>query len=235
MAILYSGHSSYSFVLNNPINAIDPDGRLVIFINGNHYGSGGSSSYWGNFGAQVQSHLKDNNALYFDGAMGGNVGLYFGASQYRIKQLSAGSRRNAGYNLGKKVARQIIESLGSDESIKLITHSMGGTFGRGFAQAIEEVAEKMGITDRKLLTLIADFDPFQGKKLKNIDDTFIQQFIHDGLLANQEDKNADEVHRDKSKKTHSISTFRSDVSKLKEGTYKWNGKKWKCTSCKENN
>ena len=235
LAVLYSGHSPYSYVVNNPINAIDPDGRLVIFINGNHYGSGGSSDYWGKFGTDVKSHFKDKNELYIDGALGGYVGMYTDVyAGYRINQISSGSRRDAGYRLGKRKARQIIESLGSGETIKIITHSMGGTFGRGFAQALEEVAEEMGITDRKILTLVADFDPFQGKKLENVDDTFIQQYIHDGLLANQRDEYADEVYPDESKKSHSIITFLSDVSKLKEGTYKWNGKKWECTSCKEN-
>ncbi len=240
MAVLYLGHSLYSFVLGNPTNAIDPDGQLVIFINGNHYGSGGSSRYWGVFSDRVRKHFHNEKALYFDGSLGGYAGIYSlndVTTSRRMKQLSPGRRRRAGYDLGKRIARQIIESLGTGETIKLITHSMGGTFGRGFAQALEEVAEEMKITDRKLLTLIADFDPFQAKKLKDIKNVFIQQFIHDGILADQEDENADEIHRDNSKKSHSILTFLSDVSKLKEGTYIYNNetKEWECTNCQQSN
>lgn len=35
------------YAANTPINAIDPDGHIVIFINGNFYdGTGGSERYW---------------------------------------------------------------------------------------------------------------------------------------------------------------------------------------------
>jgi uncharacterized protein RhaS with RHS repeats len=43
---LYFGTSSYVYALNTPTNAIDPDGQIVIFINGNHFlGDGGKSKY----------------------------------------------------------------------------------------------------------------------------------------------------------------------------------------------
>lgn len=32
---------------------------------------------------------------------------------------------------------------------------------------------------------------------------------------------------------HSIMTYLGDVSKLQEGTYKWNGSSWVCTTCKK--
>jgi RHS repeat-associated protein len=34
LAQSYDNTSSYAYVLNNPINAIDPDGQLIIFVNG---------------------------------------------------------------------------------------------------------------------------------------------------------------------------------------------------------
>src|SRR5690606_33102619 len=43
---LYFGISSYVYAKNTPIQAIDPDGNLVIFINGMHAGSGGTRDYW---------------------------------------------------------------------------------------------------------------------------------------------------------------------------------------------
>ena len=43
----YYGISLYAYCGNNFVNAIDPDGRLVIFINGMHNGIGGKSIYIG--------------------------------------------------------------------------------------------------------------------------------------------------------------------------------------------
>lgn len=46
-AELYFHITPYAYAANTPTNAIDPDGHLVIFINGNYTdGSGGSRSYW---------------------------------------------------------------------------------------------------------------------------------------------------------------------------------------------
>ena len=92
----YPFSTPYSYTLNTPINAVDPDGRLVIFINGNEYGSGasgylpwwyrypnhsttrsmfpnrrGTDSYWGSFDDAVMRQLRDENATYRDGSFGG--------------------------------------------------------------------------------------------------------------------------------------------------------------------
>ncbi len=235
---VYSSFSPYSYVVNNPINAVDPDGQLIIFVNGNHYGSGGKKEYWGSFADKVGNQLKDKNHIFVDGSMGGYAGLYgMGpASAYRSQHLSATSRYKEGYAVGKAVAQAIIKGLANGETIKIITHSMGGAWGRGLAKALEKAAKEMGIKDRKLLTLIADFDPFQASSLVDVENTFIQQYLHKGLLADQRDENADEVHGDEEESSHSISSFTlEEISNLEEGTYEWNSEteEWDCTSCKE--
>lgn len=49
----YPGISPYAFALNTPVQAKDPDGKVVIFINGQHAGSGGTAAYWGGYNTRV--------------------------------------------------------------------------------------------------------------------------------------------------------------------------------------
>src|SRR5690625_3087633 len=74
LAEKYPGISTYAFVANSPINAIDPDGRLIIFINGFHFGDGGRSEYWNGLDSRLQKRIGDNHARYYDGGLGGICG-----------------------------------------------------------------------------------------------------------------------------------------------------------------
>ncbi|SMC78070.1 RHS repeat-associated core domain-containing protein, partial [Moheibacter sediminis] len=254
---LYFDTSAYAYAKNTPIQAIDPDGNLVIFINGNHFGEGskgyrrpqdskntiygnpkdynfnGTSAYWGSFDNKVQSHLNDNNAIYRDGSLGG-----WGGS-------GAKSRHDGGEKQGYLDAKQIIKNLERDkttgeiiETIKIITHSMGGTYGKGYVKGLLKYIKEKGYEKSVRITLVADFDPFQAASsyTNAHPDIFTQQFTHIGGsfgLADQEQEGVDEYHEKKGE--HSISTFFDDISKLKEGTYKWNDKtnQWDCTDCKK--
>ena len=133
------------------------------------------------------------------------------------------------------------------ETIKIITHSMGGVYGKGFVTALKSyIKTSKDLQVRKaLITLVADFDPFQaGSKRGNADpNTYTQQFIHEGWtditgfggLANQEEEGADEIINNKKKSSHFISTFIDNISDLQEGTYTWDNDKeeWICTTCKD--
>lgn len=254
-AEFYFATSPYVYALNTPTNAIDPDGNLVIFINGL---GGGGKNYWRNydttkdnwlsqpnkvaFDLRVSDHLKDHNRMYIDGSPGNLT-----------HNISSKSRYNDGYQAGKDQAAAIIGSLARDpqgnitETIKIITHSMGGVYGKGFVKALKEYIKnsKDPQVRKALITLVADFDPFQaGSKYGKADpNTYTQQFIHEGWadimgfggLANQEEEGADEIINNKKKSSHFIETFVDNISNLQEGTYTWDNDKeeWICTTCKD--
>jgi RHS repeat-associated protein len=203
---LYPSISPYAFALNTPIQAIDSDGKVVIFINRNHYGDGGSASYWRKteiktvtryyqsggrydfmypllknlswkekikseyaFDKNVMKALGDNKAIYRDEAIGGF------APMNSASNADPAERRRGGYAQGIVDAKDIMANLQRDvngnvtETVKIISHSMGGAYAKGYAQALLDYAHKNKIKGFKT-ELEADFSPFQPDKQKAIQD-----------------------------------------------------------------
>jgi hypothetical protein len=254
-AELYFANSPYVYALNTPTNAIDPDGNLVIFING---WGGGGANYWRNYNTTKDNWLSQPNKIAFDLRVSDRLNdqnrrYYDGSPGTLLHNLSSSNRYSDGYEKGKAEAASIVGSLARDpqgnitETIKIISHSMGGVYGKGFVKALKEYIKtsKDPQVRKALITLVADFDPFQaGSKLGKADSNiYTQQFINEGWsdllnagwLANQEEGGADEVKYNERKTSHFIEAFITNVSDLKEGTYEWNEKKqeWICTSCKK--
>ncbi len=191
MARMYPDQSPYAYVFNTPIQATDPDGNVVIFINGFNGGSGGNPSYWGGFDKQVQQVIGDYSARYYDGSSGGIGSTTFNALEGLIEggiagsffgnpilgavggtlfELSANSNVNsikriqAGKAMGQAQAAEIFDNLSEGETIKIVTHSMGTAYSRGFVQALSEYAESQGIEKFQLEYQI-DLAAFQGSSL----------------------------------------------------------------------
>lgn len=280
-ADLYQNITPYAYAANQPTNAIDPDGNLVIFINGMHTGSGGKPDYWRgttreatgysstktifgwstqriyttvqrNFDEGVMNHFNDNKRIsqslqYIDGAMGGSV----------LANTKPENRFSAGVDFGKEHAEELITSLERTngvitESLKIVTHSMGGAFAKGFVMAIVEYAKAHPEITRGLKISEFDFDPYQAGSLSAIPGVHTEQYNHEGNLLNQignflqlgwlanEEQNGlrDEQGKKDGNKMrtnnlggahgaeHSVVTFFNDISNLQEGTYKLINGQW---------
>lgn len=249
-AELYFATSPYVYSLNQPTNAIDPDGNVVIFINGNHFGdskekywkqpystelvspAGVHSNYWvngtRNFDELLMKKLGDNhNPLYYDGSGGGFHGTGFQNPLY----TTARGRFNEGKEQGAKDAKEIIKNLEKDpnnniiETIKVVTHSMGGAYGKGFVAALKEYIKTLPAEQQRQIKIeqVIDFDPYQGKGMTADGETPTFQFIHYGWMANEkENGKVDVVPSNNASTAHSIFSFFSDINQLQSGFYMWN-------------
>ena len=133
-------YSPYEGMGNSPSNAIDSDGRLIIFVNGftffGFFESG--RAYWSNFGAATASYFNENyNRAYFANGEG-NAPAFRKLDGYvwadvRIESLKA----------------QAIH----DGRVIIVSHSMG----YAFAQGIEQRLKTEGIE----VDLQVTFAPFE--------------------------------------------------------------------------
>jgi len=166
LQIKYPFSSPFAFVLNTPIQAKDPDGELVIFINGQHSGIA-YKPYWGGFDDKVMQRIGDKKSRYYDGALGGwentvsNLNTRIPLRQ-NSSNLNSGLRYTEGYLEGKKDAADIIAKLQKDangniiESIKIVTHSMGGTYAKGLTQALTDYVTQNNISAADKLSIGED-------------------------------------------------------------------------------
>ena len=184
----YSDVSPFVFSLNTPIQGKDPDGNLVIFINGQHNGLGGQAKYWDGFDQRAMNRLGDHSARYVDGALGGwkntedealrgffpTTDIFMNGSPGGISgviisvltksNVNKNVRMAAGEAQGYKDAASIIASLSDGETIKIVTHSMGAAFSRGYVKGIMEYAKAVGLEDKVKDKFVYELNvsPFEG-------------------------------------------------------------------------
>lgn len=223
----YYNLSPYAYCGNNPVNAVDKEGNLTIFINGFHAGlEGGSPSYWhtrsGNFDDLVIAHFNDKNALYFDGSLGGTLGLF--------RNLLPIYREAIGRIQGKIKVEDIISNLERDkngniiEPIRIISHSMGGSFAKGFVQAIMKYASENTDKVNGLSVSEYDFAPYEPLFQSAVKGVDTYQYSHKGdkIAGNKRISGAKYMKTsDDEEKGHSISDFIEYISTLPQGHYKF--------------
>lgn len=172
------------------------------------------------FDLEVSKRLGDDNRHYVDGQVGGFASV----------------RRKNGREQGYAEAATLIAGLHRtggviDETIKIITHSMGSVYGDGYVQGIKQyLNEHPDLKKQVKITLVADFDPFGASEIENDGIIKKQQYLHHGkgsltgAVANEKEKDADnyELYESPTEGSHMIMSFFNEISNLKEGTYIWN-------------
>ena len=214
------------------IGAIDFEGKLIIFINGFHNGfEGASSRYWntkyGQFDEAIKAHFNDNKKpLYYDGSLGGIFAL---SKRLATSNYNPFIRYWAGYNKGEKEVENILSTLERNkegyivESIKIVTHSMGGAYGKGFLQAIMDYISKNPEIYSGLKISEYDFAPFQSylqKSVKGVD-TYQLSHLFDFVAWNLDIQGSTQIPTiSKLNKGHSIDDFYEYIISLPEGKYR---------------
>ena len=239
LAEKYYPFSAYNYCVNNPVNSIDVEGSLVIFINGFFFNplEAGNSKYWNGFDNAVMNHFNDFNSMYIDGSIGGiyyllgNSLSIYGNLDYDIySNLNSYNRYINGYYLGQTNAAKIIAQLHKDsdgvfsESIKIITHSMGSVFSKGYLQAIVDFINANPELCNGLSISEYNFAPFQPQSYSAIQGVDTYQYSHkyDYIAGDKGIKGAKQQPTSNEKEDgHSIEDFLKYISTLPQGVYKF--------------
>lgn len=199
--------SPYTFCAGDPVNYSDPTGEVIIFINGFHWGDGGKSEYWEGLDKRIMHSFGDYKCLYFDGSFGGYKNF--------PKNLSHHYRFKHGFELGYKMAWIIRESLSPDETIKIVSHSMGSGASKGFILGLTSLPE---LGDRVLCEI--DLAPYKsGRQQANpVVPTLGISHHYDPWVWKSRIQNAKNYHIPSIKpwNSHSITTFPNDLNLIKQ-------------------
>ncbi len=196
LAEKYYTFSTYNYAVNNPINAIDIDGRLIIFISGwdlmknisaifdafpTHRRPGliieremsrrdrsltQIPNYLGSLASTYRRTFHDSNIWYIDG--------------HNNLPSKASERHDDGYNSGLELVNKLMSgelTLNEGETIKLVGHSMGAAFAAGMAKALWEsnFKDRLELVDYIAAYQSGDFSHIAeilGRQFGSINDRF---------------------------------------------------------------
>jgi RHS repeat-associated protein len=169
----YPFASPYNFALNTPIQAFDPDGRLVVFVNGFMFDQWATSNR-GEYTTFDGAHVTIPHRPYPTFEMStGSRPVYLGQEfnywsgvddafmerfeDHNSLYLSGSDRRassaNERFNAGKQSGIELLQkiqngeiTLEKEETIKIVAHSQGAAHAAGMAQVLNQ-AFKDGVLE----------------------------------------------------------------------------------------
>ena len=226
LAEKYYHASPFIYTLNNPINAVDPDGRVVIFVNGMHWkGEGGKKEYWGKDGRiadKIKEKIGEKSEMYYDGSSGG---------AWTPVSVFSGFRKSAGKTKALKDAKAIFENLEEGETIKFVTHSMGAAYAKGFIKGLKKYAKKNNIDMTNLIEFEVDIAPFQ-PYLQKAEEGVPTTTVSDGgdIVAGSDPMQNAEPHVLRAEDSHNFSIEKHLLPNFEEDVLKFIPKSTKNSS-----
>lgn len=101
--------------------------------------------------------------MYIDGSLGG-----YNTLKNNSRIMNADYRRDNGYTRGMMEASSIVQMISDDngnikETVKILTHSMGASYAKGYVQALKEyfIGNNIPLSN---IAFEMDFAPFQPTK-----------------------------------------------------------------------
>ena len=154
LANKYPSISLFAFTINTPIQAYDPDGRLVLFAHGfllsDGLGNKKSSSqgeliyksdyneYWGEIDKMFMQRTGDYNVRYFNGE--------HSATSQASDRMAEG--KTAAQNLHAQILSGEVQLKKNDageiiETIQIVGHSQGAAYAAGMAEELVKLGYKV--------------------------------------------------------------------------------------------